>query len=770
MKFRPIWLALPACAVISTSCEKKEAPAANTPAAPVKSADPAAPAPTPTAPKPTTPSLSAEERAAKFGIVKHLPKDIDSFFTVYNGTKIANRFKTTQIWKLIQEESGLSLDDAAAEPVPGDPAAPAPAAPEGAKPDAAKAEVAGEPSGPALLLGQEVFIATGKGGSEQVDNLVTVNRRWGYFQMRTLAKALVSAAKGGGEEDFSNTFAKLNEKIAVDILKDPQSGLASVEKLKVVPLYVGFKTAADSREQVAQQIASVVEYMGMAEEMVEPVEFERAGAKFKGYRLLGEKVAKTMGENRKDMEEVLDPETVDKLLAAIAKKNIVVVSGTIGDYVVAFVGNTPEEFQLVNDVKESVASNDAISFVDSYAGKELTGIAYGANGLLGSLGKADSGVGDMATGLRDGLAGSDGLGDTRDIESLLQLVAEREQAVAKLTTSDTMGLVSFFENGLKIETFGGVDKGAVDWKSPSRLANLGSSEDTVFFANFTTDATYDTRVKAYAETLVETAYAVTKKFADSPIATENEDFKKFQEGVKLFDGKFRTDVVTLIDALRGDLSSGLGHESALVVDLKGAVPTVPGIPQAIVDKGKFVRASLIAPVTDRSKIGNSWNKINDSTTNILKKVSEMAGDEIPMQKPMSSEKDGFTTWFFSFPFFNDDFVPSVTVSDQWFVVSSSKKQAIELATAASKSTNTNQTGFVLNVKFDPLRRFGTEWLKLVDENSKALFPDEDKLEEFTTNKPNIEKGLKAMEDFESFSTHVRREDGRVRASLHFKTR
>ena len=36
-----------------------------------------------------------------------------------------------------------------------------------------------------------------------------------------------------------------------------------------------------------------------------------------------------------------------------------------------------------------------------------------------------------------------------------------------------------------------------------------------------------------------------------------------------------------------------------------------------------------------------------------------------MQKPMSSEKDGFTTWFFSMPFFNDDFLPSVTVGDKW---------------------------------------------------------------------------------------------------------
>ena len=48
----------------------------------------------------------------------------------------------------------------------------------------------------------------------------------------------------------------------------------------------------------------------------------------------------------------------------------------------------------------------------------------------------------------------------------------------------------------------------------------------------------------------------------------------------MFDGKFRPDMVALWDAFSNDFGGGLGHESALVVDLKGAAPAVPGIPQA----------------------------------------------------------------------------------------------------------------------------------------------------------------------------------------------
>ena len=87
---------------------------------------------------------------------------------------------------------------------------------------------------------------------------------------------------------------------------------------------------------------------------------------------------------------------------------------------------------------------------------------------------------------------------------------------------------------------------------------------------------------------------------------------------------------------------------------------------------------MVSPVTDRAKLAGSWDKMNTTLTGTLAKVSEMTGQEIPMQKPISSDKDGNTTWFFPMPFFTDDFMPSVTVGDKWFVASTSKNQALDL--------------------------------------------------------------------------------------------
>jgi len=170
---------------------------------------------------------------------------------------------------------------------------------------------------------------------------------------------------------------------------------------------------------------------------------------------------------------------------------------------------------------------------------------------------------------------------------------------------------------------------------------------------------------------------------------------------------------------------------------------------------------MVAPVTDRAKLAASWQKMNTTTTNILAKISEMTGEDIPMQKPISSDKDGFTTWFFSMPFFNDDFMPSVTVGDKWFAASTSKNQALDLVNKADKGGET-RNGLWFTVNFNALRKFSTETVKMLDKNKEDLGMDADDLK-------NATKIIEAMEDMDKLTVHARRESGVLRSSVHFKT-
>lgn len=776
MKKRAIWTVVPALALGLGACKKTEAPtpppAAETPApaAPDATAKPATETPAP-APAPKPSALSVEERAAKLGFAKHLPQDTEVVMSFHNGSKAVDRVKSSKLWKLVQSEMGMGVmdDGAGAADEEMDEDLPLPESEQDAEvPAAADADAAdpadaddSEPVGPATLFGTEFTVALGKSTGAQTSNLVTAATRMNYFRMRYLTKAVLENAKSG---DFSNMLEVLaemdGEELGKNMASDPKSGVGLFEKMSMPPFYIAFRTTADQKAGAAQQLASLTEQIAMfGEEITEPAEVEKAGAKFAGQKIVGAKIAGKAAEDRSELDELLGKEEADKFLAAVGKKDLYVLSGTLGDYVVLFVGASLDDLKFAESPADSILAGDALAFCDPYASKDLAAFVYGQKEMLDQLAAANTGMSYLVEGLRDGMAGSEVLGDTRDLETLLRMVGEREEALRKLATNDALGIAAFFEEGLKIETYGGTDMGAADWKTPGKLASLGDSEDVLMFASMTSNAAYDEKVRAYGETLMETAYAITMKAADLKI--ESEELAQFKGMAQMFDTKFRPDLVAVWGALTTDLGAGLGAESAFVVDLKGAMPAVPGVPQPVVNEAKVPRISVIAPVTDRAKLSGAWEKLNTSATSILGKISEMTGQEIPMQKPISSEKDGLTTWFFSFPFFNDDFMPSVTVGDKWFAASTSKVQAVDLIKKADQSTATKD-GVWFKMDFNTLRKYSNETVDVLEKNKEALGMGDEDLKQ-------ARKIIAATEDLDKLTVHARRENGKLRSSVHFKT-
>jgi hypothetical protein len=337
-----------------------------------------------------------------------------------------------------------------------------------------------------------------------------------------------------------------------------------------------------------------------------------------------------------------------------------------------------------------------------------------------------------------------------------------------LAKTEALGGLIVLEDGVKFELFGGTDRGGVDFAAAHQLGGLGESDDVLLFANWVGTPEYSKRAREYGEVIVESAYAMAEKVAGLKME-DSEELAQFQQGFALFNEKFRADALGLWDAV-STADSGLGNEGALVVDLKGTMPPLPGVPQELVDAGRFVRASLVSPVTDRAKLKDSWAKLDGSMTKILKTVSEMSGEEIPMQKPISSEKNGLMTYFFSFPFFTDDFMPSVTVGDKWFVASTSKLQALDLVTAADGAKAGPRTGAWLELDFDVLRKFAGEWVALLEKNGEAALGGPEQFAAFKEQLPRIQKGLAAFEEFDEMSVSEFKEGGKLRTSLHFKMR
>lgn len=778
------WLAVPAFALVLGSCGKKEE-AREAAESVVEAVATAGEKIEEKIEEIVTPPLSPAERAGKLGFAAHLPKDAEMVFAVYDAADTATRVRNSQLWKFLQdeiwadelmddaalpEEDGALVDEAAdvelgaeedsivleEETVdPGDEAAEAPPA----------------AGGMDALWGSEVTVAFGKSSGEQISHLLTLNKRSTYFQMKALARQVVEAARSGDGEALADSFSQsMTASWSSDLLNDPESGIGLFERVQFPPVYIAFRVPEESRELMAQQVAGSLEIANMLGEMVEPVNFDSSGHAFSGYRLVGAKLSETLAANRESIASTVGPENVDRLLSAISGKNLVAATGTVGEYVVFFLGASPEDCRLSETPDESLVAESGLSFVDGFKDKKFAAVSYASKDSLTTVTEAAAGIAYIVEGLRDGLAAADGLGDTRDLEALLQMVSEREAALLELARTEGHGSVAFLEDGLKIESFGGTDQGAFDWKSPAKLAHLGDSEDVALFVNGTADAAYDEKARAYFESLFEAAYAMAVKVAELP--SESEEFNKFKQGFGLFDTKFRGDLLAIYDAVRGDFADGLGLEAALVVDLKGEMPKVPGAPKALLEEGRVPRVTVIQPVEDREKLAASWEKIRDSATRILASVSEMAGTEIPMQDPLSSEKDGLATWFFPLPFFSNDFLPSVTVSNDWFALSSSKNQALDLISKA-EDENAKRTGLWFKVNFKAIEAYATSTLALLEKEAASPeleAEDAGGIELDADRRKDLTRFARALSEFDSLDVHCRREGGDLRTSLHLKTR
>lgn len=729
-------------------------------------------------------SLTDDERAAKLGFAKFLPKDTEMMMSVYNSQKAGEQLKALKLYGLFESElskggmapegDGSSIegnlleDEDAVAPDAAQDAAPVQGnIQEGKKEEGKKEEGKKEEWSPWALLGREVTVALGKTGGEQTGKMLTFSRRMAYFQAKALGKAAQSYAKTGNMEDFNTSLqSEMGKGLFKNLLQDSESGVGLFDKAEMPPIYIAFRAKEGQLDQALQLVNNSMAIFGLAGEMVAPAQLETAGAKFAGYKLLGSEIAKLMKGGREEMDKSMGAETVDSLMKSIAKKNLIVVTGSIGDYVVMMIGGTEDSLKLTADIKESIVATDAFKFADPYADKQLLSIVYGEKAFWEEVIKDAGSLQSYAIGLRDGISGGGGLGETRDLESMLDIVVEREKALLALGSSSDLGMVAFVEDGLKIESFGGYDKGWIDLDAETTLSHLGDSGDNILFLDIPSNANYDKKMGDYLEAIVETMYAGTVKFSELKIETP--ELAEMKGYMNLFDSQFRTNVVGMYSSLR-NLSQGLGQETAVVMDLKGSMPAVPGLPQKVVDEAKAPRITLISPVTDRSKIKGAWKDMDASTTSLLAKVSEMAGKKIPMQKPVSSEKDGMTTWFFPFPFFQDDFMPSVTVSDKWFAMSTSKTKAQDLigkAVAGGKPGN----GAELRVNFNALTQYADQMLTIVESNSAQIFTDESKLEDFNREKVQIKKVIDACRDFDSMSWTIRKEGASMHSSVHFKTK
>jgi hypothetical protein len=552
-----------------------------------------------------------------------------------------------------------------------------------------------------------------------------------------------------------------------NVANDPQFGAAWLERSEMPPIYFGCKTNSESAERVQAAFAMVAAGAAEIGTAAEEVTFEVSGHSFKGTRISGKLLVDEMEESvLEGLKQQMGASTAEGLLKAAAKKNLIIASGSVNGYELILLGSRPEDFAFASTPAESLAAAEELSFADAFVDKKLVALLFSRKSLQEAALQAP-GTAVYCDALRDAMASNEKI-DTREIEALLELIPEREKDMLSMEKASDFGAVVILDQGLRIETFGGTDLPYLNATASNTLGALGEGKDVAIFANWTSNKAYDEAARAYFEAVFQTVYACAKSAANLDV--EGENFAQFKEYFGLFDTKFAGHAAKIWTAMNIATAEGLSSEKAFIVTLDGEMPPLPGVPDKLVKLAVVPRMSSISAVKDSTKLAESWKTINESAESIMKEISEMMDSEQAMPKPMSSQSNDLVTWFFPLPFFTDDFTPSVTINDKWFITSSSKKHAVQLAKSADAS-NSGKTGAYILVDFDAFTAFGKKWFEVMkDSKEEMLAVSEDFAEDFESNEENVSTGIEAAQDLDQLEIHVRREGSVSRTSIHFKTR
>ena len=401
---------------------------------------------------------------------------------------------------------------------------------------------------------------------------------------------------------------------------------------------------------------------------------------------------------------------VSKILDDLQAKPLVIAYGTVQGYAVISTGQDASHLQFAEAGGESLVARTEFSALAPYADKDLLFVASMDAAVLEAASSRRP-MQPILRGLLAGLKTNDMFRDlATGLEPRIAMLGEAEEKLSKSTFTHAVA-AGWWSEGLHIESFGGKLTPMLDETQPLSMGTLLDDPGLIAGINYRSTSTFAADSRTYVELWVEMAHHVTRELMQAGLGGD-----QGAQIAQMLDAQIIPELVKFYQASKAMDEKALGTEHAIVIDLGGKMADLPGLPPAAADK-KMLRMAGVSPVKDRAAISAEWTRMEGS----LKKM--LAGAPLPMQialpSPLSSDKNGATTYFYPIPFATEDLLPSASVSDQWFILGTSKKFAEQISSQlATAKADPSQTGLRWKVRFSNVR----ELIK----TSSALSPDPDK--------------------------------------------
>ncbi len=464
-------------------------------------------------------------------------------------------------------------------------------------------------------------------------------------------------------------------------------------------------------------------------------EFTREGVRWEGVKLEWDSMLEEASEGA-DLE-VFGEAHWKELREMAEGLPLVVACAEVGSYVVISIGLGEQSVVTAASAEQSLAARKAFDFLREYEQGTVLGMGWLEEELTGTLHKLQSWV-PVWKGVAAGLDESKRLGTgplmAKSIREIARLSGEKRAGKAH----DLVGAL-ILKDGLHLEVRGGWQGEMLDLSTPLKFAAaLDQWEGQPFLrAHWKERASYgEMSVQQFKEAMnvvgligreiSEAMDAGAEELEDG--AEEDEDGDGVPEAVRerrlaeLMRQDFLKAMENLWTGYRDHFRTALGEEAALLIDLQGEAPPIVGFEEETLKRGRIPRVAYMRPVKSRADLEATWELWRDAGVRLLGIFSEAVETPIPFPDTMSADTNDLRTHFIPMPFATDDFLPSLSVSDELFIVGSSKALAVRVDKAMRevKADRVGGSGLLMEVNMASWWDFCEAWLEVGMANRDQL--------------------------------------------------
>lgn len=233
-----------------------------------------------------------------------------------------------------------------------------------------------------------------------------------------------------------------------------------------------------------------------------------------------------------------------------------------------------------------------------------------------------------------------------------------------------------------------------DWKKPLQFTKLQGANTAAFMAM---QCSKEMR-RSYSEliaTCFETFYTLSSTVGKSQAAEQFDELVAVQQFI---DNGLKQNGIAAWQNVNNILLDGIGSETAVVVDMQGKMPNLPGISKEQKQLA-FPRFALVNSIDNRKSISDNWDGLQNNLNSIYKQLPEDLLEEFGIEKAQlpaeipavtRTQANGYANYFYQFPLLDNNFTPNLSLNDSQLIIASNFAFNDEIKQALSSTAGSPQ--------------------------------------------------------------------------------